>query len=272
MKLVKLSSLAVGETISLSNIKESTEQKNVKVIALREIAVQQCETEENSNKGNALEAEHISLKARIADAERMLQSLEEKRIVMIRDLQQEIDVEKAKWEEEKERIKEQAQQEGYAAGYERGKEQALKDYSALIDEANERVQLAQKDYHETVRKYEDAIVQLAILSAEKIIQTKLTEEKSYFVPIIQRAIDELQDRSEITIYVHPDDYPFVIKQKSELEQLLEDDEIISIYMDPQLHGGDCLIKHPYGQLDVGIDSQLQQLKSALEQYVLENSS
>lgn len=262
----------VEETISLCNAKEGAEQKNVKVIALKEISIQQRKDEEKLNEQDALEAQYISLKSRIAHAEQMLHTIEERRLEAIRNLQREIDAEKAKWEEEKVQLVKQAEESGFKAGYKQGKEQALQDYTALIDEANERVQLAIKDYNDTVKKYEEAIVQLAIASAEKILRAKLQEDSSHYIPIIQQAIDELQDRSEITVYVHPDDYPFIIKQKSELEQLLEDDEIMSIYMDPQLFSGDCLIKHPYGQLDVGIDSQLQQLKTALEQYVLENSS
>jgi len=88
--------------------------------------------------------------------------------------------------------------------------------------------------------------------------------------IIKHALEDLKDRSNISIYVEPADYEFVSKRKEELEELLEADELISIYADQHLNQGDCVIKHPFGQLEVGIDVQLKQIKTALEEIVLEN--
>lgn len=260
------------ETILLCNRKENADEQGVKVIALKEIAIDERTEQSETNKQNALEAEYVSLKARIDDAKRVLKKIEEKRIEMIRDIQRDVQIEKEKWEEEKRTLIEEAKETGYQAGYEQGKNEAIEQYNALIAEANELVDMAKKDYDAIVKKYEEAIVQLAIAAAEKIIHTEIGKDASHYVSIVQQAIEELQDRTELKVYVHPDDYPFIMKQKSEIEQLLEDDETLSIYMDPQLIRGDCFIKHPYGQLDVSIDSQLQQLKQALEQYVLENSS
>lgn len=47
--------------------------------------------------------------------------------------------------------------------------------------------------------------------------------------------------------------------------------MISIYADQQLQEGDCTIKHPHGQVDVGIDLQLRQIKNMLAEKVAEQS-
>lgn len=60
-----------------------------------------------------------------------------------------------------------------------------------------------------------------------------------------------------------------MNQKEELEQIVRNDDVISIYTDRNLQEHSCIVKHPYGQIDVSIDTQLQQLKIALEEKVME---
>ena len=60
-------------------------------------------------------------------------------------------------------------------------------------------------------------------------------------------------------------------QKPELEQIVGTKDLISIYVDPELKKTDCVIKHPNGQIDVSIDSQLRQVKNALFEKVMEES-
>lgn len=240
---------------------------NTKIISLKEVS-QLNNQKLNSNEFDEKE-QYITYQMKIENSKHQLASLELQKEKMLNDLKEAINKEKQEWIYQKKIEEEQAKETGYKIGFDQGREEALAEYIKLINKANQLVDAATEDYHRMIEKHEEAIIQLAIASAEKIIGLQIKEDSTVFTKIVKKAIEELKDHSHVIIYVHPDDYPILIEQKEELEQLLEDGEIISIYIDQQLNIGDCSIKHPFGQIDVGIDSQLEQIKFALEEKVME---
>ena len=255
------------ETILLSKLTGPNDLPNHKVITLKRLNTL------NQKKHHSVvspEKEKANIQLEIEQYKQQLSALKEQKDKMLLDIKNAINEEKAEWQETKKIEQEKAEKIGYKVGYDAGEEKALTEYEKLLTEANQIVENATKDYHRTIEKHEEAIAQLAITVAAKIIDDKIAGDNSYFINIVKKAIEELKDTSNISIYLHPQDYEFVSKQKEELEQLVEDDEIISIYCDQHLNKGDCVIKHPFGQIDTGIDTQLQQIKRALEEKITEN--
>lgn len=242
--------------------------ENHKVISLKKV------NEINRDKTDFaqlnLDEQHATLQIEIERHKQQLVSLQKQKDKMLQDIKEAIHKEKEEWLETKEQEREQVKKVGFKVGYDEGQESATEQYTNLLAEANEIVQTAKKDYEQTIEKHEKAIVHLAVTVAKKIISEEIRDNQDHFTAIVRKAIDDLKDKSNISIYLHPYDYQFVIRQKEELEQMVEDGETISVYVDQHLNEGDCVIKHPFGQIDVGIDLQLQQIKSALEEKVTEN--
>lgn len=258
----------VEETILLSKLTDQLKySKNTKVISLKDVA--QLNNQKSASDEYDEGEQYISYQMKIENSKHQLASLEQQKDKMLNDLKKAIDKEKQEWMNQKKVEEQQAKEMGYKIGFDQGREEALSEYAELIEKANKLVDASTEDYHRMIEKHEEAVIQLAIACAEKIIGLEMKENPTVFTSIVKKAIEELKDHSHVTIYVHPDDYPVLMKQKEELEQLLEDGEIISIYIDQQLNPGDCSIKHPFGQIDVGIDSQLEQIKIALEEKVME---
>lgn len=256
-------------TISLSSYDgKHNLAPNEKVISLREISdFRQPNPQVN---GVVDESEQIDYEQEITERTNEIKSLEEKKEKLLQDMKQAIEKEKEAWLVTKEEERKQAQDVGYKTGYDAGLEEAKAEYTSLIEEANKIIENAQTEYFKTIANHEQAIIHLAITTAEKITKRQVSEAEDVLVEMIKHAVEDLQKRSNISIYVQPADYEFVMNGKEELEVLLEDGEIISIYADENLNPGDCVIKHPYGQLRIGIDVQLQQIKTALEEKLSEN--
>ncbi len=256
-------------TISLSRYdRKDNFAPNEKVISLRDIT--DFRQPNSPTNGEPDESEQVDYEQQITERTNEIRTLEEKKEKLLQDMKQAIEKEKEAWLVTKEEERKEAQEIGYKTGYDAGLEEAKTEYSALIDEANKIIENAQTEYFKTIANHEQAILQLAITTAEKITKQQVSETEDTLVEMIKYAIDDLQKRSNISIYVQPADYEFVMNGKEELETLLEDGEIISIYADENLNPGDCVIKHPYGQLRIGIDVQLQQIKTALEEKLSEN--
>ncbi|NUJ33116.1 hypothetical protein HUS65_22110, partial [Pseudoalteromonas sp. 2103] len=124
-----------------------------------------------------------------------------------------------------------------------------REYRDLIDQTNSVIQRANEEYHAIVAKSDESILNLAIYVAEKILNQKIEEDSNAFFDIIKIAIKELQDQSDISIYLHPNKYSFVLDHKQELTQLLENNLKLSIYVKEELDVNACIVEHPFGQID-----------------------
>ena len=140
-----------------------------------------------------------------------------------------------------------------------------------MDKVNELADLANADYYRTVEKHEEAILQLAITSAEKILHQHLDKDKTAILGVIQGAVKELEESASIQLNVHPDQYGHVVNLKPELEQVVGIKDLITIHTDPELDSYGCVIKHANGQINASVDMQLKQIKNALSEKVMEQS-
>lgn len=197
--------------------------------------------------------------------------LEQKK-AQISSIKAEIEKEKENWAEEKKNWVAAAEKEGYEAGLLRGKEESKQQFSGFIDQANAITETALLDYNKTIEKSEETILSLAIHTAGKIMKQTLKADPVSYLPIVKAAIKELKDQRKITVYLHPDHYHTVMEQKDELTHILEDGMKLSIYVKEDLAVNGCLIQHPFGQVDVSVDTQLEQIRKALFEIAMENKS
>ncbi|MBP1968102.1 flagellar assembly protein FliH [Virgibacillus natechei] len=243
-----------------------TQNRQSKVIELKPIEV----TKKAPNQTLDLEVEDSKVKDEIQNARDELQKIEQQKKQHIADTKSEIENARQNWKNEKKQFIEAAKEEGYNAGFSQGKEEGILNYQHLIDKANSIMEEAIKDFHSTIEKSDEAILGLAIHIADTIMKQKLTEDPRSFLSIVKAAIKELKDQSVITIYLHPNNYEYVIQQKDELELILESETNLSIYVDESVKENGCVIEHPFGQIDAGTDTQLQQIRKVLYEIATEN--
>ncbi|MEC5422694.1 flagellar assembly protein FliH [Virgibacillus sp. C22-A2] len=211
-----------------------------------------------------------SIQEELKQAHDELQNLLKEKELLVKETTAEIEAAKENWKTEKQNYIKEAEHIGYEAGYKNGKEESLEKYRHLLDKADSITKSALSDYHTTIDKNEETIIELAIHTAEKIMNQKIAEDPDAFLSIVKTAIGELKDQSVITIYLHPVNYQFVLQQKEELNQILENEAKLSIQVNEEVAENGCLIQHPFGQLDASIDTQLQQIRDALHELAMEN--
>lgn len=246
----------VGETILLSNAQHK------KLIKLKPIEI-------NSPKISLVEKKEDTI-SELEAARAELAVIRKQQSELLTETTSKIDKARKDWEQERLQYVEQAKTEGYHAGYEIGKQESTDKYSKLLEKGNAVAEAALTDYHATIEQSEETILELAIRVAEKIICQQLTSNKAVFLPIVAEAIQEIKDQSVITIYLHPDNYQSVLNEKEELARLLDADTKLTIYTKADLAVNDCVIEHPFGQIDASIDTQLEQIRVVLQQLAMEN--
>ncbi len=62
----------------------------------------------------------------------------------------------------------------------------------------------------------------------------------------------------------------MIEQKQEFLQILENETTLLIKLKEDLPPFGCLLEHSTGMIDIGIDSQLNEIREVLEEFVMES--
>lgn len=210
------------------------------------------------------EAEKVLTNAKL-QSEALLNEANE----MIQQAHQQIKELKAVWEIEKEQLKEEALAEGYQAGFNKGEMAASEQYSFILNDAKQTVELAKAEYLNQIDQAEETILRLGIKVAEKIIRAHLDETKDDFIQVVKHAIKEVKDYADINIIVHPTMYELVLSQKEELTSLFNGEKTLYIYPNEELTETGCLVESSFGRIDASIDSQLNELKVKLLELIEE---
>ncbi|MEH7382522.1 flagellar assembly protein FliH [Bacillus sp. JJ1533] len=182
---------------------------------------------------------------------------------------QQILVEKREWEEEKKELYRKTSEEGFQAGRSEGREQGYQEYSDLLSEARQIIDLSKHDYNHYLDSSEEVILSLAMTVAEKIIGIQLTKQPEDFIYLVKKALKEVKEHSGITIQVNPGFYPFVIEQKEELSSILNRETNLFIYPNEDLGETDCVIESSFGKINASVDTQLSEIKEKLLSLLLE---
>ncbi|WP_100399347.1 flagellar assembly protein FliH [Bacillus sp. FJAT-44742] len=177
-------------------------------------------------------------------------------------------------ESSKQRIQlayEEAREKGFLEGYEAGKQEGKEEYVTAVDDAKHLIQQAKQEYTRYLEEAEPVILNIALAVADRILYQALEEEPERWTDIVKKAVLEVKEQEEVTIFVPPSRFDQIQQQTEEIKELLSYSQMLRIYPDSQLDSGGCVIETSYGRLDASLDSQLKELKEQLVEVLKEEA-
>lgn len=162
-----------------------------------------------------------------------------------------------------EAIKAAAWDEGFQQGYEAGLRQAAEEQGEAAARLGALLQGIATESEALVRGLEEAVVELALAVAEKVIAREARLDPSVVVDVVRAALAEVQDAAELRIRVHPDDYPLVephwptmlprnVAERSELRA----DELVA--------RGGVVVETDIGHVDGQLKTRLSQIVTGFQ--------
>jgi flagellar assembly protein FliH len=111
------------------------------------------------------------------------------------------------------------------------------------------------------------LLALALGIARKVVQRELAENPEHWLGMIREAVRHALDREKIRIRVGPVLHRFLVEHLSTLRPMLEDVKELELVEDAALAESGCILESRYGDLDLGVDSQIGAIRAALTQGV-----
>ena len=201
----------------------------------------------------------------LANARQQLE-LERQQFDQFRNEQlQGIDELKRMWEEEKLTLQQQAYEEGFVQGYEEGIQKANADMEQALRTANETMKHAKENAQAYIESQEVVILELALTATEHILNTVLERDEEAFVSIIKRGLKEAREMKEIKLYVSPEYYAVVSKNRDELAEMFPTNVPFMIFVNEDLANTDSYVETNHGRIVVSMDTQLNELRLKLRE-------
>jgi len=176
---------------------------------------------------------------------------------------------------EAEKIKAAAKEEGYQEGFSRGSEDGYEEGEkkgeeaglAKHAEATARFEtlfnaaVAEKDAYFVDR--EALLVELATRIAAKVIAREVDTRPDHITHLLRQAVRRLQDRSKLTVTLHPDDLEKVSQARADGALSFNGVKQIEFLADDKMVHGGLRIQSSGLTLDAALDSQLTEIVRGL---------
>lgn len=170
------------------------------------------------------------------------------------------------------RIKQQAYDDGYQKGqqegYIQGKQSGLDEMQMKIYDAAEKAQqmlmTGEKEAKEMILAAERQIIEIALAVAGRILACQIEENPMIVLPIVKKALEKVRDQEQIVLRVSAEDFEVVMQAKQDFQNIVGREQALTISVDRTIERGSCIVDTSYGLVDAKIDTQFDALKKALQ--------
>src|SRR5262249_33066314 len=151
----------------------------------------------------------------------------------------------------------------FQAGYELGREELRSDVESIGESFVKSLQELAAFRGRLRGRYERELLELALGVARKVVQQELAERPEIWLGMIRDAVRRAVDRERIAVRVPPAALDFLRQALPELRTMLEDVKELELIADPSLPLAGCVIESRFGEIDIGVDTQLEGVRQAL---------
>jgi flagellar assembly protein FliH len=151
----------------------------------------------------------------------------------------------------------------FQAGYELGREETRAQVESIGESLLKSLEELARFRGRLRERYERELLQLALGVARKVVRQEVQQRPELWLGMIRDAVRRAVDREHITVRVPPDLAAFLRQALPELRSALDDVKELEVVEDPGLGAGGCVVESRFGEVDIGVDTQLDAAERAL---------
>jgi flagellar assembly protein FliH len=151
--------------------------------------------------------------------------------------------------------------QGFAQGERAGAEASAVQAEAMLRRMAQAVEEIAGLRHRIARETEQQMVQLALTVARRVIQREVTVDRELVMAIARVAIDRVGDAAHVTVRLNAEDHAAILAANYEGWP----GGHVTLVADTRLPRGGCRVESELGNIDAGIEAQLQEMTQALLQ-------
>jgi len=148
--------------------------------------------------------------------------------------------------------------QAHADGIRQGREQARAELSA-VSEALAQALLATGSLRaQLMHEAEEDLLKLSVLIARKVMLREFACEPGVLAGLVHGALELATDVGEIVVRLNADEY-LLVADSHEFRELMSEKRSITLKGDPAVGRAGCLVETVRGNIDAGLDAQLDDI-------------
>ncbi len=151
----------------------------------------------------------------------------------------------------------------FAKGVEEGRRQAEQERADLARQLEGALAQIGGFVASIERRYSETLLDVAFAVAEKIVCAELKERPEQWLAMIREGIRQAVDREAVRIRVAQPLYGFLLSKLDGLRKMVEEAKTIDLVEDAGVGESGCIIETRYGDIDVGLKTQLEAARTVL---------
>lgn len=153
-------------------------------------------------------------------------------------------------------LKEQAEEAGFEAG---------------LQKWNEQLRFLENEITKVRREMEKSVISLALAAVKKIIGKELETRPQTIVDIISTSLKGVTQHRRITLYVNKLELEYVEAERTQIKNLFEHLDSLSIEAAEDVEPGGCRIVTEVGIINAKLENQLKALEEVFKTFYQNNS-
>lgn len=167
-------------------------------------------------------------------------------------------------------LNEQAYRRGFADGRKKGMIDGENTWHALGEKKIKPLLISLQEAllkinnirNETYRQIEKEVVELALAIARQVICQEITIDREIVVCVAREALAKVEDPGRVKIKMSPSDLQFINETQSQLSNLIENIDNLTLEATESIQSGGCIIETDFGEIDARIEKQLQAVEES----------
>ncbi len=166
---------------------------------------------------------------------------------------------------ELERLGQEIERDAYAKGFAQGERDGLEYGQKTIQVIKSQIERITANLEEipahVYKDYRNWFIVTCIKAARRVVRGELAASPRIVARVVSSLLDEAEEHSTLTLYLHPLDIEFMEKRADTV--IGKDGKHLKIKADPELERGGCRIESDIQLLDASVDSQFKILEAHL---------
>jgi flagellar assembly protein FliH len=148
---------------------------------------------------------------------------------------------------------------GFAEGERAAAAAAQEQNAALARQLTSSLEDLTRVRAEMIRHTEKQMVQLALAVARRVVHREVSLDPSLLLAMMRAALDRLSEAARVTVRLNPADH------QSAAAALAggQGHDHVTLTADPRVPRGGCRVESDFGDIDAGVDGQIEQVARAL---------
>ncbi|MBU5638603.1 flagellar assembly protein FliH [Geomonas sp. Red69] len=155
-------------------------------------------------------------------------------------------------------------QQAHAEGVKKGRQQAEEDLAKVSEALAQALLSTGALRSQLMHDAEEDLLKLSVLIARKVMMRELSLDPGLIAGLVHGAVELAADEGEIVVRLNPEEYQ-VVAYSPQFQALSRDRKKITLREDPALGPASCLVETVRGNIDAGLDAQLEEIMRRLSE-------